>query len=136
MPPTIRQSARVFFITGLFFFANVSFCSDQYFRCGPDEDGCFNDEHQYCACIAYDDAHANDPYCLDNTNSFEPQCTPISLVFYCKPELIFKNQSACLATLFQSKPNPPCAITTHADCLEGHSPICNANGGMSTCHYE
>lgn len=136
MLSTIKKSTHVLFATGLLLVTSISFSSDRYFRCGPDEDGCFEGEHQYCACIAYDDLYANEPYCLDDTYSFEPQCKPLSHLPYCKPQLIFKNQSTCIATLFQSTPNRPCAMTTHADCLEGHSPVCNATGGMSTCHYE
>lgn len=106
--------------------------SDRYFICGPDEDGCFDDMHQYCACIPYDDLNAERPYCLDFDNL---TCRPLSKTPDCKPAHIYKNQGECLATIFQSEPEPPCAVTTHARCLEGHSAFCPPDGQPDSCWH-
>lgn len=110
---------------------NATHSSDRYFLCGPDEDGCFPDIYQYCACIPFNDFEANTSYCLDFDNL---SCTPLSQTKKCEPSLVFKNQGECLATIFQSEPNPPCKITTHAFCLENHSRICAQNGQPNSCH--
>ncbi len=114
-----------------FMMITSSYCSDRYFLCGPDEDGCFPDIYQYCVCIPYNDWEANSPYCLD-FDKFT--CIPLSQTMHCDPGLIFKNQGECLATIFQSEPRPPCKITTHQFCIENHTPICDKMGQPKSCH--
>ena len=114
-----------------FMMITPSYCSDRYFLCGPDEDGCYPDIYQYCACIPYNDWEASSPYCLDFDKL---TCTPLSQTTHCDPGLIFKNQGECLATIFQSEPRPPCKITTHQFCIENHTPICDKTGQPKSCH--
>lgn len=110
---------------------NPGYSSDRYFLCGPDEDGCFPDIYQYCACIPYNELEANSPYCLDFSMM---TCIPLSKSPYCSPSFIFKNQGECLATIYQSEPLPPCKITTRAFCLENKTSICDPDGQPQSCH--
>ena len=110
--------------------ATPSYSSDRYLLCGPDEDGCFKGMYQHCFCIPYNDLEANNPYCLD-FNALK--CTPLSKTPNCAPHFTYKNQSECLATIFQSEPTPPCTMTTHIFCLQEHTMICDPNGQLDSC---
>lgn len=130
MKPSAAIPAFLFFIT-LLITATSTFSSDRYFLCGSDEDGCLEGMYQYCFCIPYNDIEANNPYCLDFD---EFKCTPLTQTPDCKPFFTYRNQSECLATIFQSEPVPPCTITTHSFCLKEHAVICNPEGQLDSCH--
>lgn len=121
--------ATIFLILLLFF--NNSFAEQRYFLCGSDEDGCLMENVQYCACIAYDELHANKPYCLDFNKM---RCEPLVNVAHCDPDNIYENQSQCLATIYQSEPEPGCPMTTQSFCIKNHTPICNSDGDVNSCH--
>ncbi|WP_245183391.1 hypothetical protein [Legionella israelensis] len=116
----------------LLFFVNINYASERYFVCGPDEDGCYKDIYHYCACIPYDDEHAQTPYCLDFNKL---TCSPLEQVPDCDPGMIYKNQGSCLATIFQSESEPPCPVRNHSFCLENDMAICDANGRPESCRY-
>ena len=82
---------------------NASSANPLYFLYGPDEDGCFDDRHEYCACIPYDDVQAEQPYCL---NFDKLTCLPLSKTPECNLNDQYVNQSTCLATLYQSEDTP------------------------------
>ena len=118
-------------LLGLVALSTLSYSSDLYFLCGPDEDRCIEGSYQHCFCIPYNDTEANEPYCL---NFDEMNCTPVSQTPLCKSHFRFKNQGECLATLFQSQPIPSCTITNHAFCLQEHTYRCDPDGQLSSCH--
>lgn len=120
----------ILFFAGLVFFATPSYSSDRFFLCGPDEDGCFEGMYPSCFCIPYNDIEANAAYCLDFN---ELKCTPLSQTTHCNSYLIYKNQSECLATIFQSEPRPPCTITTLSFCIQEHTIMCDPSGQLSSC---
>lgn len=97
--------------------------------CGPDEDGCYPDIYPYCLCMPYDNL-ASQPYCLDLDNV---SCVPLSLRPHCPSGYITKNQASCLATAFQSEPDPPCQLKTKKFCTENHVPLCEKDGGQDSC---
>jgi hypothetical protein len=101
-----------------------------YFLCGPDEDGCDDEYAQYCFCIPYNVRHATKPYCLDFVNF---TCTPLVDVPDCNPRDIFPDQGSCLATIFQSEPEPPCRIVTQPYCESHQSAMCPENGHRTGC---
>lgn len=119
------------YLAGLLSLATLSYSSNRYFICGSDEDGCFAGMYQDCFCIPYNDIEANNPYCL---NFDQLKCIPLSQSTNCPPHFIHKNQGECLATIFQSEPTPPCAVTTHSFCLKEHTSICDPNGQLNSCH--
>ncbi len=100
-----------------------------YFICGPDEDGCPQGYEEYCACIP-PGITPNKPYCLDFSAN---TCSALSEVHRCKKGMIFANQASCLATIFQSEPNPPCPIAAPSFCYSHSASICAANGDPSSC---
>src|SRR5690242_4772814 len=106
-----------YLIFGIFFilFTSVSYGDPLDFLCGPDEDGCFKGEYQYCACIPENVKAAGKPFCLDFNKM---TCAPLADVPNCDPEMIFKNQGSCLATIFQSEPEPPCPLKTQTFCKQ------------------
>lgn len=114
----------------LFFYINISYCSELYFLCGPDEDGCYEEIAQYCACIPHDDEYANRPYCF-NFNALT--CTPLSLTPNCSSDFTFANQGECLAMIYQSMSKPPCPLTTKKACLLHNTSICAQNGNPDSC---
>lgn len=128
-----RLSPTLSLLLLLFSSMNNGYASNRYFLCGPDEDGCYEEISQYCACIPYDDLEAGRPYCL---NFNEMTCTPLSQTPNCDPAFIFQNQGSCLATIYQSEPRPPCSVTTRSYCLEHHTSICDKNGRPESCHPE
>lgn len=81
-----------------------------YYLCGSDEDGCMEGREEYCACIPV----APNPeqiYCLD----FDKMtCTLFRQGSYC--ELTLPSQGQCLATLFQSEPEPLCRLVDQSFC--------------------
>lgn len=121
--------ASVFLI--LVFSINISYADPRYFLCGSDEDGCFEESAEYCACITVDEVHINQPFCL---NFDTMTCEPLVNVPQCERDMIYEDQSKCLATIFQSESEPPCPVTTPTFCAEHHTPICAANGDVKTCH--
>jgi hypothetical protein len=121
---------KIFWVLMSLLFSVNALGSSRYFICGPDEDGCNKRVAQYCSCIPYNDAKANEPYCLD----FDAMtCKPISEVSFCYPQLIFKSQGNCLAAMFQSIDTPPCKVTAYDSCVSGHSSICDKDGQLSSC---
>lgn len=124
------QSNFILTFYGLFFYISCSFSSELYFLCGPDEDGCFEGEYKYCACIPLDN-EANTPHCLDFTTL---RCTPLSETALCLPHLTFKNQGDCIATMFHSTPTTPCRVKTRDFCIEQHIEFCDHNGEPNNCH--
>ena len=109
-----------------------SYSSDLYFLCGPDEDGCFEDDYSSCACVPHD-TEAYTAHCLDMKNL---RCTPLSQVTNCPSHLIFKNQGDCVATIFHSTPRKPCRIKTRSFCIENHITFCDRNGDPYNCHSQ
>lgn len=113
-------------------FHSISYADSRYFLCGPDEDGCFEDQVQHCACVPYDEVNYNKAYCLDFIDNSK-RCEPLSKIPDCSPYYIYKDQGECLAALFQSEPIPPCRTTTLAYCQQNHAWICEGNGDPRTC---
>ncbi len=111
-------------------FMGVCPAQEQYFLCGPDEDGCNPDEYSSCLCMPYDGPLASQAYCLDFDNL---SCVPLSLMPNCPRGDIMKNQASCLATAFQSEPTPPCPLTTKEFCVTHKVAICDKDGGVNTC---
>lgn len=100
-----------------------------YFLCGPDEDGCPEGDEQYCACIPANPA-PDQPFCLD----FDAMtCAPLTQHPDCVKELTFPNQQSCLATIFQSEPEPPCTKVSHKFCRTHFTYLCDASGNPDTC---
>ncbi len=114
----------------LLVFYSVSYAESRYFLCGSDEDGCFLDQVQYCACIPLSEIHYAEPYCLDFDNM---RCESLSETPNCPSQIIFKDQGRCLATIHQSEPEPPCSITSRSFCLENHAWICDESGNPKSC---
>lgn len=133
LPRRIKNLPSLFFCVASLTLAVPSYSSDRYFLCGGDEDGCFEGMHEYCECIPYNELEANNPYCIDDRTPLL-KCLPLSEVPTCKAPWIFKNQGECVAALYQSEPTPPCEIITHAQCLEGHTPICSPDAELDSCH--
>ncbi len=105
--------------------------SPLYFLCASDEDGCFEGQEQYCACIPINTEHKNQPYCLD---SDEMACKRLSERAKCDINMItFPNQESCIATLFQSESYPPCKIVTQSFCNSHPVYMCNENGDFNSC---
>lgn len=99
------------------------FANDLYFLCGPDEDGCFEDDYSACVCIPHDEA-AYTPHCLDFERLI---CVPLLEMPTCRADHIFKNQGDCVATLFHSTPTTPCRVKTYAFCIEHQIHFCEYN---------
>lgn len=115
---------------GFFFYAVSGFCSEQYFLCGPDEDGCFENEYKDCACIPHDHV-AYSPHCLDFSTL---RCKPLVDMPHCPAHLIYKNQGDCIATIFHSTPMSPCHVKTREFCVQHKIMFCDYNGEPSNCH--
>lgn len=125
-----RKLFNLLLLLGLLVFFNAGHAEGEYFLCGPDEDGCPMDQVQYCACIPYDEIYYQKPYCLDFDNM---KCEPLEKVPNCAASLIFKDQGRCLATIYQSEPEPPCETTSKTFCLQNHAWFCDVNGDPHTC---
>jgi len=115
---------------GLSAHVTPSYASDLYFLCGPDEDGCFDDDYTSCACISYDDEPST-PHCLDFNNL---ECVPLSKVLRCPKNLTFKDQGSCLATIFHSTQLTPCHVKTRDFCIAHRIQFCEHNGNPHNCH--
>lgn len=103
----------------------------QYLLCGTDEDGCNAKNPNSCLCMPYDgDAVANAPYCLDLSNV---SCHPLASTPNCNQDNIYPNQATCLATAFQSEPNPPCSKTSESFCIHHKIARCTQDGGQASC---
>lgn len=117
-------------IFSLCLLVSAGFAAQKYFLCGPDEDGCYPSIYPYCLCMPYDGILATQAYCLDFDNV---SCVPLSLMPNCPSGDIIKNQSQCLATAFQSEPDPPCPLKTKKFCVKHHVPLCQKDGGEDSC---
>ena len=106
--------------------------NNQYFLCGPDEDGCPPTAYNSCVCMPFDGPLASHPYCLDWKHI---RCTPLSKTRYCSPNDIVKNQMVCLSYLFQSIPDG-CRLITKSFCIKHRIAICKKDGGKETCKHE
>lgn len=125
------NSNRILLFISLFFFIAFGYCSDLYILCGPDEDGCYDKIAQWCVCIPYDEQEGNQPYCLD----FDLlRCTPLREQPNCRSNFTFKNQASCVAAIFQSGSEPPCPLTTRDYCIQHHTPFCDMDGRLESCH--
>jgi hypothetical protein len=120
---------RICLILSLFFMINAH-SSERFFICGGDEDGCLANHPEFCICIPHNDLYENMPFCLDFD---EMTCSPLATSPTCESSLVFKNQSTCLATLFQGQPEPPCTTTTRSFCMDNHSIMCPPDGRLSSC---
>ncbi len=113
-----KRLLRFLFIFLFVCYGAISVAEEKYFVCGPDEDGCYPDEYPYCLCIPIDEKVTNQPYCLD----FEKlSCVPLVEMPNCQD--VFKNQSDCVATAFQSEAEPPCFVKNKAFCVNNHIPV-------------
>lgn len=112
-------------------FMSAANAADWYFLCGGDEDGCSAEHPEYCFCIPYDGAQANQAYCLNFNNL---SCVPLSSKPDCQGGEVFKDQATCLAVAFQSEPTPLCPLTSGEFCQNNHVPTCEVDGGINTCH--
>lgn len=117
-------------LTLLIGMSSVSYSSSRYLLCGPDEDGCPDDGYEYCSCIAYNDSKGSLPYCFDFDNL---KCIPLDEKPDCDPNLIYNNQSNCVAMIFHSTALPGCMPVTKAFCTDHHIKTCNENGNPSSC---
>lgn len=105
--------------------------SDEFLLCGPDEDGCYEDISQWCACIPYDRNYGENAFCFD----FDKRtCKPLHEVPGCIQRFIFPNQATCLATLFQSSPHHPCEQVSREYCVSHKTPVCAPDGHPGSCH--
>ena len=111
-------------------FFNMSYGDSRYLLCGPDEDGCPEDGYQYCGCTPYNEMQGNKSYCLDFDNM---TCKPLSESPNCPSRFIFQDQAHCLATIFQSEPEPPCMLTTYQFCKIHNTYFCDGDGNPSSC---
>ncbi|OGT65965.1 MAG: hypothetical protein A3J38_10305 [Gammaproteobacteria bacterium RIFCSPHIGHO2_12_FULL_45_9] len=126
----MKHSAQFLLVIGTLL-THTCLAETTYFLCGPDEDGCFDepDYYRFCACIPQDPISFAEPYCL----SWDKMaCVPMNKTD-CKNGVSFNTQSACVATLFQSEPTPPCPIKSEHFCKEHAVPICNAEGQTYSC---
>lgn len=121
--------ARTIFLL-IILITHQAYGHNRYFLCGSDEDGCLPGQYQNCFCIPYNELDADKPHCLD-FDQFT--CTPLTPNSQCKPSFIFKNQAACLATIFQSEPIPPCTAVSHDFCVQEHVMMCDADGRLDSC---
>lgn len=120
----------LFFFAFLFMLQNVCAEPPFYFLCGPDEDGCPEGSEQYCACIPANIKWQRQ-YCLDFD---QMKCIPfIKAHPNCSEKLRFDTQAECLATIFQSEPNPVCGQQTLAFCKAHLTYICDENGNPNSC---
>lgn len=99
-----------------------------YFLCGPDEDGCFDDDYTSCACLPQD-AEPGMPHCLDFN---ELRCIPLSQTAHCNPLYVFKTQGDCLASMFHSTQTTPCHLKPRSFCIQNHIQFCDYNA--NNCH--
>ena len=101
-----------------------------YFLCGSDEDGCPDGYEKYCQCIPLNVQQENLPYSFDFDNM---SCQLLSEQPDCATPLIFKNQASCIATIFQSEPNPPCKVVSESFCHLHFIYVCDQNGNPDSC---
>ena len=100
-----------------------------YFLCGPDEDGCPEGDEHYCACIP-ESVLPEQPYCLDFDHM---TCAPLAKKPGCDNSLIFRDQQSCLATIFQSEPEPPCVKVKQEFCETHVGYMCDESGDPNSC---
>lgn len=123
---------KAYFLLAITIFISFSLSANNlYYLCGPDEDGCFEEDYTSCACIPQDTQPAT-PHCL-NFNTL--LCTPIADEPNCQSRMIFPDQAHCLATIFQSMPEPVCGTRTLDFCLKHHIQFCDGNGEPKNCHF-
>lgn len=109
----------------------TTFGADAFFLCGPDEDGCSAEYYSSCLCMPVDAQGQHQPYCLDFD---QVACVPLAQQPGCPRAHQFPDQASCVATAFQSEPEPPCERTTGDFCREHRVPICGVDGGLASCH--
>ncbi len=126
------RGIKILLIISILSYSIFCLAGEKYYLCGPDEDGCPKDAYEYCFCIPYNYNHAESQYCLDFT---QLTCVPLERTKYCDPGLTFKSQGHCLATIFQSIPEPPCKIKSQSFCKEHNSYFCNEDGNPIYCHH-
>jgi hypothetical protein len=126
----LKELAKYLLFVGIIFFAQTAFSTGLYFLCASDEDGCDENTYQYCACIPYNETHAETPHCLDFDSL---TCMPQALSSSCDPAFVYRNQGDCLASMYQSVLVPPCQTVTYDFCIKHHSQICDVSGRPSTC---
>lgn len=117
-------------LTLIILVSGTTYSDEPYIMCGPDEDGCYADIYQYCTCTPYNQEYGQEPYCLDFDKL---TCEPLSKVPNCDPHMIQKNQQSCLATIFQSTPNPPCPMRSKDFCIQHHMSLCDKEGRPESC---
>ena len=102
-----------------------------YFLCGPDEDGCFeqDDYYRFCTCIPQDPITFSHPYCLD----WDKMACISTDKDPCQNGVTFKTQSDCVSTLYQSEPRPPCPLKTRFFCEENHIHMCDSTSNAAAC---
>ena len=127
----VRPCLRGFILIGWGLYASTSYSEGLYFLCGPDEDGCFEDNYSACACVLQDH-DANSPHCLDFTTI---RCIPASQMTHCPAHSLFKNQGDCIATIFHSTQTTPCHVKSQVFCIQHHIQFCDDNGDPRHCHY-
>ena len=88
---------------------------NQYFLCGPDEDGCYPGIYQWCMCIRKHPTLAATPYCMDFDSL---SCQPATAMPQCPVADLRPTQSNCVATLFQSEPEPACPLVDESFCRD------------------
>jgi hypothetical protein len=126
----INLIKKILVSTFCLFISHSLFASQQYLLCGPDEDGCPDDGHQYCACIPFNEAASGQPFCMD----FDARtCKPLKDSPNCDPNFIFKTQAECLAMIYQSDSVPACQMTTLSLCKADGSYICGEDGFPGSC---
>lgn len=124
---------KLYYLVGLllsFIFSNFCYSQSRYFICGPDEDGCSVEQVKHCVCIPYDESNYSRPYCL---NFDKMQCEPLINLPNCPSTLIYEDQGSCLATIFQSEPEPPCPTVSEEFCMVNHITLCDVNGDPLSC---
>ncbi len=118
---------KILFIVLLLIVQNCFSESPLYYLCGPDEDGCPEGNEQYCACIPVS-ANAAQPYCYP---ADWKSCVLFKEGSDC--DLKFDNQAMCVASLFQSEPEPACQLVSQSFCKAHSVPICDESGNLDSC---
>lgn len=132
MKTTYKSFIAIIIFTLAILVSGSTYSGEPYIMCGPDEDGCHTDIYKYCACIPYDQDQGQEPYCLDFDRL---TCEPLSKVPNCDTSMIHKNQQSCVATIFQSVPNPPCPLRSKEFCIEHQMSLCDGDGKPESCKH-
>ena len=103
---------------------------NNYFLCGPDEDGCLPPDFLGCICMPLDKLGADNHYCL-NWNTLA--CVPARNETCPANGSLFSSQANCVATVFQSEAEPNCPTVPEALCHERHAALCLKDQGPEGC---